>query len=219
MSFYYWPYRYPGGTIKDVGKSLFSYLGNGLDLSPVYGNVDQVGCRGCVIVPDAMMNHLEVPDSLPCACVQGNQALGEEIVPGSVTTEKIISRCFHRQIDEPEFQIGTQLRPCTTITCISPGLFLPGFHTKLTLLGNAVEGPFQFACRNVITPYPGRWPFLVVRSVRGNLLYYQGVAYNNWRRNRSHRWGALPIRHISIGSGNTNRQVDTTTGEVCIYCT
>ena len=50
--------------------------------------------RGEVIVPDAVVHRLEVPHTLTCFRLETNEALGEQIVPMSVTTVVIVREAW-----------------------------------------------------------------------------------------------------------------------------
>ena len=71
-TFFDWPDRFTGHSVKNVGKPLLTYLCNGLDRASVNGNIDKVWVGGKVVVPDTVVYRLKVPYSLSGLDVECN---------------------------------------------------------------------------------------------------------------------------------------------------
>ena len=74
------PDRLAGDAVEDVGEGLLARLRDRLDLAAVDRDVEQVAGGGEVVVPEAVVHGLEVPDALPGLGVDRDDALGEEVV-------------------------------------------------------------------------------------------------------------------------------------------
>ena len=74
------PYRLTGDTVEDVRERLLADDRDRLDLATVNPDVYEVGSRRKVIIPQPVMNRLEVPDALAGLRVETHEALREEIV-------------------------------------------------------------------------------------------------------------------------------------------
>ncbi len=74
------PHRVAGRPVEDVGEGGLRHLGDRLDQATPNDDVDQVRRRGDVVVPDAVVDSLEVPDPLARRGVDADQALGVHVV-------------------------------------------------------------------------------------------------------------------------------------------
>ncbi len=156
-------------------------LGNGLDVPTVNGDIHEVGRGRRVIIPDTMVDHLEVPGPFSGFCVQRHQALAEQVVTGPVAAIKIIGRCFYGQVDQTQFGVCTHHGPDPGITGTTPGLLAPGFNTKLAFPGYGVKGPGQFTLGQMIATDEQRGTFLVAGAIGGDLRGNQNIVDNNRR--------------------------------------
>ena len=74
------PHRLAGDAIEHVDEGLLGDLRDRLDALAVDGDVDQVGRGRQVVVPQAVMDDLEVPDPLAGRHVEADEAFAEEVV-------------------------------------------------------------------------------------------------------------------------------------------
>src|SRR5438876_11021381 len=93
------PDRLACHTVKDVAEALLAHLRNGLDRPSVYTDVDQVGCRGEVVVPHPVVDHLKVPDALAGPRIQAYQTVSKEAIAGTLAPEVIVRGRAEGQID------------------------------------------------------------------------------------------------------------------------
>ena len=87
------------------------------------------------------MNGLEVPAALARLAVDGDQALGEQVVAAAVAAVPVVGRRAGRQVGEAELLVGTHQAPDVRAAGDAPGLVLPGVGSDLPLLRHGVEGP------------------------------------------------------------------------------
>ena len=163
------------------------------------------------------MNHLEMPDALAGAGVEGHQALREQIVAGAVAAIKIVGGRLGRQIDVAQLEVGAHHGPDAAVAGVAPGFFLPGLDTEIALLGNRAEGPDQLAATHVVAANPGRRPFLEPGPVGGNLLHDHDIVHHYRRRHGAKRLGALPVHAVALRPGNAFSQVYPAIGEIHIH--
>src|SRR5262249_4922466 len=95
------------------------------------------------MIPDTMMDHLEIPLSRACFCIHGNDALREEIVSRAVATIKVRGGRLYRQVDESKFRIRRDLRPYPGVSAAIRRVVFPGVVAEFTFPGNGIEGPDQ----------------------------------------------------------------------------
>ncbi len=105
------PDRFACDAIQHERVRLLGDLRDGLDVAAVHSDVDEDGRGGEIVVPQAMMQRLEMPHALPGLRVEADDALGEEIVSVSRAAVIVARRFFSRQIDVAEFFVGAQERP------------------------------------------------------------------------------------------------------------
>src|SRR5262245_43051087 len=104
-AFFDWPDRFAGLTIEDVQKSLFRRLRDRLDRPAVDGDVHQYRRAGDVVVPDAVMNELIMPDALTGRELHCEQRFGKQVVAGPMTAVVVAGGQFDREVDETELLV------------------------------------------------------------------------------------------------------------------
>ena len=144
------PDRLAREAVEHVGKAGLRYLRDGLDRPAVDDDIDQIGRRGDVVVPDAVMHGLEVPDSLPGFGIERDQAFGVDILAVAHTAPVVVGRRGYRQIDDSRFVVGGHEGPDVCVAGSRPGAVFPGLVIGFAGLGNRVETPFEFAGVGVV---------------------------------------------------------------------
>ena len=110
----------PRLAVEDVGEALLGDLGHRGDLAAADRDVDEVRGVGVVVVPDVVMDHLEVPDPLARLHVEGDEARPVEVRPVTVAAVVVVGRGVGR--DEDEAPLASRRRaaprprcsPCTS---------------------------------------------------------------------------------------------------------
>ena len=96
---FYRPDRLSCDTVEHIQERLFRRLRNGLYGLPIDRDVGKNGRARNIHIPDAMMHELIVPFSLAGMKIDGNQALAEETVAGTVAAVVIAGRKFDGKIN------------------------------------------------------------------------------------------------------------------------
>ena len=135
------PDRLSGYTVKDVEISLFGGQRHGLYGLAGNGDVHQQRRRREVVVPDLVMDGLEVPFHLAGLEVNRHQALPYKPVAGPLTAIEVRRRRFNRQVGEAGFRIGGHFGPDAGVAGVFRRAFEPGVVAGLTLLRNGVKFP------------------------------------------------------------------------------
>src|SRR5207249_11382663 len=116
---------------------------------PVLVDIGQHRRRRHVVIPDAVMDELEVPLALTGLQIDAHQALTEQVVPWPVSTVEIRGWRLHRQVHQPCLLVYRDLGPDAGVAVNGPRLVLPRVVAKLTGTRNRVEGPEQLAAAHV----------------------------------------------------------------------
>ena len=135
------PDRLPRGPVEDVAEGLLAHLGQGLDPPALHRDVGQHRRRRQVVVPQAVMHELVVPDSLPRDRLDADQALTEEVRPGPVAAVVVVGGRARRQVHVAQLLVGAHGRPHVGLPEGPPRLVLPGLVAGLALLRHRVEDP------------------------------------------------------------------------------
>ena len=135
------PDRLAGDPVEHVGERLLGHLRHGLDLPAVDGDVDERRRGRDVVVPDAVVDELVVPDALAGPGVQAHQALREQVVAGPMAAVEIVGGRLDRQIHVAQLQVGRHRCPHPGVAAVAPGVVLPGLVAELARLGDGVEDP------------------------------------------------------------------------------
>jgi hypothetical protein len=84
------PYRLARDAIEDIAEALLAHLGDSLHRLSVHANINQIGCRWEVIVPQPVMGHLKVPNAMAGPRIEADQTVPEEAVAGTVDSVVIV---------------------------------------------------------------------------------------------------------------------------------
>ena len=71
----------------------------------------QLGRGGVVVVPDVVMDHLEVPQALAGARIEREQAIAEQIRAGAIRAVEVVLRAGGRGVDDAALLVDRKLAP------------------------------------------------------------------------------------------------------------
>src|SRR5439155_2161211 len=112
---------------------------------PVHGDIEQVRRRGGIVIPQVVMNELIVPDSFPGLRVKTEKRIREQIVAEPMPSVIVGRGRVQRDVDVPQFLIGTVNRPATDLSRVRPRVPLPGLVAELPRPRNGIERPFELS--------------------------------------------------------------------------
>src|SRR5262249_1484733 len=134
----------------------------------VPGDVDQVRGAGEVVVPEAVVDELVMPDAAAGLCFQADERLAEEVRAGAVAAVPVVVGRAAGEADVVELGVVAHDRPDLAPAGVLPGAALPGVVAELALLGDGVEAPELPAGARVETAHvAGRHLLLVAEVVDG----------------------------------------------------
>ena len=157
------PYGVAGHAVEHERHVLLGQQGDRLDRPAVNRDVVQDGRSRRIVIPQAMMDDLKMPDSFAGPCVQADDALAEKIVAEPMPAVEVMRRGFHRQIDIAQFRVGAHHRPDACVTSVFPRAVFPGFIAELARLRDRVKSPEQFAGSRIVSSDVSRRRFFVRR--------------------------------------------------------
>src|SRR5262245_37699483 len=105
--------------------------------------------RRHVVVPDVMMDELEVPDSLTGANVHTDKAVRKEISARPMSAVRVVGCGLHVQVDITKFCIDGERPPDAGVAGVFGRPSLPRVVTELALARNCVEGPLLLTGPNI----------------------------------------------------------------------
>ena len=114
------PHGLAGLAVEDVGEGLLADLGYGLDPLPVDLDVEEDRSAGEVVVPESVPHRLEVPLLLAGRGVDGDQALGVEIVPVAVAAVVVAGRRAGTEVDPARLVVAAHPRPHVAVAGVAP---------------------------------------------------------------------------------------------------
>src|SRR5262249_49997040 len=139
------PDRRARDTVEHITESLLGDLGHRLNALPINRDIDKIRCGWEVVIPHAVMHHLEVPDSCAGLRLECHQTLSIEVVPRALSPIIIIARRTEGQIDVAQLFVAAHHRPDIRIANILPGVVLPRFDAWLLALRHSMERPPRLA--------------------------------------------------------------------------
>ena len=96
-----------------------------------------------------MVDELEVPAALAGREIDGDEALGEEVVARAVPAVVVAGRRLDGQVGEAQLGVGRDLRPDAVVAVAAPGVGEPGVGAELAGAGNGAERPEPLAAADV----------------------------------------------------------------------
>src|SRR6185369_15128720 len=109
------PNRFASHAIENKGVPGLSYLCYRFDLPAVYLDVAEHRRGRQIIIPDAVVHRLIVPDSLARFGFKTEKALGVEVVSQPVSTVPVIGWRAERNIDITQVFVRAHQRPVVGI--------------------------------------------------------------------------------------------------------
>ena len=107
-------------------------------------NVKQDRRRRQIVVPQIMMDILEIPLTHTCPNIDRYRRVAKEIVARAVATIKVRTRTAHWYVDKASLLIhGKSERPHVVANAVPPALTLPRLISKVTFLRYRVKFPAQ----------------------------------------------------------------------------
>ncbi len=138
-----------GDAIEDVDEALLARLGHRLDRAAVDADVGQDRRRRDVVVPEGMVDELEVPLPLAGAQVDADQGLAEEVVAGTVAAVEVVGRGLHGKVGEAQVLVDGHLRPDAGVAVLLGRAAQPRVVPELTRFRDRVEDPQALARADV----------------------------------------------------------------------
>ena len=135
----------PVCAIEHEDPALLGRLRDRLDRLAVDGDVGEDRRARDVVVPDRMVDELEVPEALAGLQIDGDEALAEQIVAGPMAAEVVAGRNLDRQVRDAELFVDGHLRPDAGVAGVGPRVLQPRVVAELAGLRNGVEDPEPLA--------------------------------------------------------------------------
>src|SRR5215472_8288195 len=94
-----------------------------------------------IVVPDIVMDHLEIPEQLAGASIKRQQAVTEEVGAATVSAVKVVLGTCRGHVDNSALHIHGDLAPTISTSHALPSVFRPGVVSELTRMRNCVKCP------------------------------------------------------------------------------
>ena len=139
------PQRLSCHAIEYPDESLLADLRHNIDRLAFMANRQKFGRSRVVVIPDIVMNHLEMPQTFSGPGVQRQQTIAEEVRPAAVRAVEVILRACSWRVNNTPLLIDGKLAPHIRSADAFPGVLRPSVITEFTRTGNRMKGPDQFA--------------------------------------------------------------------------
>ncbi len=138
-----------GDAVEDVDVALLARLGHRLDRAAVDADVGQDRRRRDVVVPERVVDELEVPLPLAGTQIDADQRFAEEVVAGAVAAIEVVGRGLHRQVGQAEVLVDGDLRPDAGVAVLLGRAAQPRVVPELARFRDRVEDPQALAGADV----------------------------------------------------------------------
>src|SRR6185312_6921006 len=161
-SFFDRPQRLAGEPIEDEHRSELGALRHGLDRFAIVFDREEFRGDWQVVVPEVVVNDLEMPEALAGARVERQQRIAEEVVALAIGTIEVEAWSAERNERDAMFRVDGHFAPTMDAANGLPRVGRPGVVTGFPGVRDRVELPDQLPCANVVRMDIGR-----VRVVAG----------------------------------------------------
>ena len=144
------PQGLAGDAVEGEQEPLLGDLRDGIDHFSIVANGQQLGRGGVVIIPNIVVDHLEMPQPFAGAGVKRKQGIAEQISAGPVHSVKVVLRAGGGGVEDAALDVDGHFAPDVDAADGFPGVFGPGLVTELTGTGNGVEGPNEMTVADVV---------------------------------------------------------------------
>ena len=137
--------RGAGDAIEQIDETLFGRLRYGVDFPGFALDGEQYGGARKIAIPDVVVDALKMPEALAGFGVQGDEAVGKEIVADTICAVKIEGSGACGDVDDAAVGVDGHAGPVVGGAGVFPGVLGPGVVSKFAGLRNGAEGPAEFA--------------------------------------------------------------------------
>ena len=147
------PDRLARGAVEHEEEALLRRLGERLDGPAVHRDVREDRCARQVPVPDVVVHRLEVPPSLARLDVEGQDAVGKQVVAGPVAAVGVVRGRLCRHVDQAQLLVRRHLAPGARIAGVLARVVEPGVRAELAGRGDGMEDPQAPAGAHVVAAH------------------------------------------------------------------
>ena len=132
-------------AIEHVEQRLFGWLGDRFDSPSLDRDVGEDRRAREIVVPETVVNRLEVPHALSRPRIQRHHALRKQIGAFAQPAVPVVGRRRLRQIDMSKLFVAAHRAPDVRVAAIGPGTFEPRIVADLSRTWDRVPEPQLFA--------------------------------------------------------------------------
>ena len=185
-------------AMENEDESRLRHLRHRGNRLPVALHVDEHRRGGQVVVPDVVMDRLEVPAVRARAAVEGHHAVAVEVRPLAVAPVEVVGGRGQGKEDETALLVHAQERPRVRSSPVPPGVGLPGLVAGLARPGHGVEAPKHLARARVESPH-------VAARASGVAVAHQAARHDHVAAHRDRRGQA--VLRLGKAVGHARAQV------------
>src|SRR4051794_25014719 len=108
-------------------------------------NIDQSGRRLRVVVPDIVMDRLEIPQQLSAGSVCRDNGRAEQVVSRPVCADAVVVGSSEGHVEDASLLIDGHISPDIHAGTLLPTVAAPGVVACFSRAGHRVESPHQFS--------------------------------------------------------------------------
>ena len=158
----HWPFfnrpeRSTRDAVEDVEKTGLARQGDGVDALAVVADGHQLRRRHVVVIPQVVMDRLEVPEPLSRARIERDQAVREEVLAEPIATIEVVGRRSGRHVHDPALVVDREGAPVVGAADVLVRLLRPRVVAELSRPRNCMELPDLPAGDHVVGADVSRW--------------------------------------------------------------
>src|SRR5260370_25402327 len=147
------PQRLAGHAVEHPYESLLADLRHGVDGLAVVMHGEEFRGGGVVVVPNVVVDELEMPEALAGAGVEREEAVAEEIGAEAVCAVEIVLGAGGGRVEDAAFGVERHFAPDVGAADGLPRVLRPRLVAELAGMRDGVKGPGQLAGARVEGAY------------------------------------------------------------------
>src|SRR5215472_2038470 len=140
-----------GRAVEHIEKAVFAGLGHDIYVLPVLLDGGELRRSSLIVVPEIMVNHLEMPNALAGARVEREDTIAEQVVTLAIGAIEIVCGRAGGEIDEAALFVHRHISPGIVAAYVFPSVLWIRFVAEFAGVRHGVKLPYEFAGNDIVS--------------------------------------------------------------------
>src|SRR5262249_19286762 len=146
------PERFAGYAVEHPNESGLRDLGHHIYFSVIMPHGEKLGSGRVVVIPNVVVDHLEIPKEFAGTGVKRKQAVAEEVGAATVSAVEVVLGAGGGHVDNPAPCVHRNLAPTIGPAHSFPRVMGPGVVSQFARMRDGMKSPGQLTGAHVECP-------------------------------------------------------------------